>query len=96
MFDFELLPKLKNNHKNLYTIVDNTWLSIVIFNPFNYSVDVVVGSLTKYVSGGTAIGGIVLMNETNTKCGSSYLIEWSCLNGSHLSPHNAKIILFSI
>jgi cystathionine beta-lyase/cystathionine gamma-synthase len=53
IFDFELIYQLRSICKTLTVVVDNTWLTCKIFNPFMYKVDVVVVSLTKYYSGGS-------------------------------------------
>lgn len=57
--DFELVAKIAHSH-NLPFILDNT-LSPYIFKPFNYGVDVIVYSATKFIGGhGTSIGGIIV------------------------------------
>jgi|ETNmetMinimDraft_30_1059905.scaffolds.fasta_scaffold40865_1 hypothetical protein len=42
--------KLDQKNKDLTIIVDNTWVTGKNFNPFNFKVDFVVASLTKYYS----------------------------------------------
>lgn len=39
---------------------DNTWLTGCLFNPLAHGADLVVESMTKYVSAGRCIGGHVL------------------------------------
>jgi cystathionine beta-lyase/cystathionine gamma-synthase len=63
IFDFRLLPELRQLSKTLLVIVDNTWLTHVVFNPFDFDVDIVVSSLTKYYSGGTIIAGTSLFRK---------------------------------
>ncbi len=41
-------------------IVDNSWLSPYLFNPFNYGADIVIESMTKYWNAGKRFGGHVL------------------------------------
>ena len=41
----------------IWTSEDNTWLSGALFNPLEHGADLVVESLTKYVSAGRCIGG---------------------------------------
>eukprot|EP00913_Durusdinium_trenchii_P014462 g13566.t1 len=41
-------------------VCDNTWLSGALFNPLDHGADLVVESMTKYVSAGMCIGGAVL------------------------------------
>jgi len=66
LFDFSLLAELKKTSQKCIVIVDNTWLSHVIFNPFSIEqVDVVVYSLSKYYSGGTAIAGAILVSQNH-------------------------------
>lgn len=76
-----------------YTIVDNTWLSPVIFNPFHLDppVDVVVESCTKYLSGSTVImGHICGLNK------KSYIVSriqhYVRLFGVHISPIQCQIL----
>ena len=38
IFNFELIGTLKKTNKNIIIIVDNTWLSGAIFNPFHFSI----------------------------------------------------------
>jgi cystathionine beta-lyase/cystathionine gamma-synthase len=63
IFDFRILPELRELCSSLVVIVDNTWLTHVVFNPFDFDVDIVVSSLTKYYSGGTIIAGVSLFRK---------------------------------
>ena len=49
-------------HKNnMPVICDNTVASPVLFKPFDYSIDIVVHSCTKFIGGhGTSIGGVIV------------------------------------
>jgi cystathionine beta-lyase/cystathionine gamma-synthase len=67
MFDTSILEDLKKLSNSLIFIVDNTWLSIASYNPFDYGADFCVISLTKYYSGGLAIAGTVF--EIIIRCG---------------------------
>lgn len=94
IFDHSILLTMRGMVKKLYVILDNTWLTHVIFNPFsvcNLNNLFVVASLTKYYSGGTALGGVILHNNSeNTivkKCK-----QWIQIMGIHVSPHNCKLI----
>jgi cystathionine beta-lyase/cystathionine gamma-synthase len=60
IFDFESLALIQKTIKNLLVVVDNTWLTHAIFNPFDYNVDLVYESLSKYNSGGKRIGGVIV------------------------------------
>eukprot|EP00656_Telonema_subtile_P012448 TRINITY_DN16268_c0_g2_i1.p2 TRINITY_DN16268_c0_g2~~TRINITY_DN16268_c0_g2_i1.p2 ORF type:complete len:396 (+),score=107.53 TRINITY_DN16268_c0_g2_i1:141-1328(+) len=60
VFDFELLAEVKRRSPECVVVVDNTWLSSALFNPLTHGADLVVESMTKYVSGGRCIGGNVV------------------------------------
>lgn len=93
VFDFSLISELRQKSEELYTIIDNTWLTSEIFNPFIHNVDIVVLSLTKYYSGGICMAGAVLtQNEKIHKKISAH----TKLNGLHVSPYNCKCILNNI
>eukprot|EP00756_Hemistasia_phaeocysticola_P063281 Hpha_TRINITY_DN6758_c1_g1::TRINITY_DN6758_c1_g1_i1::g.110982::m.110982 len=62
-FDFSLLPHLRCHAPDLTVLCDNTWLTPVLFDPFAHGADVVVDSLTKYMSGGRCIGGSAVGND---------------------------------
>lgn len=66
MFDFNLIKKLKEYAPSCIFCVDNTWCTGLGFNPFEYDVDVVIESTTKYISGGKCIGGIVLGRKSDS------------------------------
>jgi cystathionine beta-lyase/cystathionine gamma-synthase len=92
IFDFSILPKLRKNSFKFCCVVDNTWLTDVIFNPFNYGADIVVASLTKYYSGGNAIAGAILGSLKNTE----NIYQYTIRAGLHVSPYNINIILEKI
>ncbi|MGC8616323.1 MAG: O-acetylhomoserine aminocarboxypropyltransferase/cysteine synthase family protein [Desulfurella sp.] len=57
--DFIRLSAMAHNN-NIPLIVDNT-VSPIIFNPFDFGADIIVYSLTKFISGnGTSIGGAIV------------------------------------
>lgn len=83
-FDFKLLSSLKSKSMALHVIVDNTWLTHEIFNPFNVNeVDIVVTSLSKYYSGGTCIAGAILAKSDIDFSG---IIKILGASGNHVSP----------
>ena len=45
IFDYSIIPKLRKICKTLTIIVDNTWLTHVIYNPLNNNADIVVAML---------------------------------------------------
>ncbi len=58
--DLEAIATMAHRH-GVPVIVDNTVATPILIKPFNYGVDIVVHSLTKYMGGhGTSIGGIIV------------------------------------
>lgn len=94
IFNFELIQTLKEANKNIIIIVDNTWLSSAIFNPFQFEVDFVVVSLTKYYSAGTSIGGAILGRADNNLMDETK--KWVSIMGLHISPSNCFLIYKNI
>lgn len=92
IFDFSIIPKLRELSKLLYVIVDNTWLTEIIFNGTT-NIDFMIVSLTKYYSAGNAIGGAIMsFNDVL----SSYITFWIEIMGQHVSPINCDIIYNNI
>ena len=87
IFNWELIPEMRKINKNLIIIVDNTWLTGLIFNPFKVGTDYVICSTTKYYSGSGCIGGFVVGNNMKG------VSDWFRIHGAHVSPHNCKITL---
>ena len=94
IFDFELIPILKKISNKFYAIVDNTWLTEIIFNPFIFEIDFVVISLTKYYSAGNAIAGAILTKSSELSNPiMSKIITHRKFSGSHISPYTCDIII---
>ena len=91
--DMDIIPQIRQLSKKLYFIVDNTWLTSTIFNPFMYDVDIVVTSLSKHYSGGQCIGGALICKNTEY-----YEIakNYYTIKGYHVSTHICTIILDNI
>lgn len=90
--NYEVLQKFKDKVSNTLIIVDNTWLSSILCNPFDYKcIDFVVNSLTKYYTGGTIISGAII--PKNDYDGILDLIK---LEGIHISPIICNNILDKI
>ena len=93
----EMIALLRSYSSTSIVVMDNTWLSAAIFNPFAppFQADIVVNSLTKYYSCGTAIGGAILLRKTDSEqlaVISTAIERWIKMNGLHTSPHNAEQI----
>lgn len=87
VFDFSIVTELKKWANGCIVCVDNTWTSGASFNPFDYGVDVVIESMTKYISGGQRIGGMMigpkkLMNQTRV---------WEKVFGQHVSDSYCRV-----
>jgi len=80
--------------KRLILIVDNTWLSSAIFNPFEWGADIIVNSLTKYYSGSSCIAGAILINNQRLRNRfSEKLVRFNKLAGLHVSVPYCEMIL---
>ncbi|WP_331775929.1 O-acetylhomoserine aminocarboxypropyltransferase/cysteine synthase family protein [Sulfurospirillum sp. 1612] len=66
--NIEKIVAIANQH-NVVTICDNTVATPILFRPFDYGVDVIIHSASKYISGqGLSIGGVVVArNNLNEK-----------------------------
>ena len=80
LFPVRLIPKIKTLAPKCILCVDNTWLSVATFNPMAWGFDLVVESMTKHLSGGTCISGMVVGFVWMDK-----LREWTELHGAHVS-----------
>lgn len=101
ILNYELVPRLKAVSETFYFVVDNTWLTSVVFNPFVKWADFVVLSLTKYYSGGKCIGGALLTkNTSNDICAYNKIMDnicgWIDYTGNHTSPISSLIILLRL
>ena len=85
IFRFEFLRELKEICSNLRVVVDNTWVSSVLFNPFQFEeVDIVVNSLTKYYGAGQS--GILGISIAKTEEFGDILFNYGKSKGLHVSP----------
>jgi cystathionine beta-lyase/cystathionine gamma-synthase len=89
IFDFSLIKKLREISLKLYVICDNTWLTSSIFNPFEYDIDIVTISLSKFYSGGNAICGCCLFKNNEDYLIVNNIIK---ISGIHISPLQLNII----
>lgn len=89
IFDFTIISELRKISTNLIIIVDNSWLSSSIFNPFNYDIDIIAISLTKYYSAGMAIAGACIFKYKKLFENTEKEFQ---INGIHISPENIRII----
>lgn len=94
MLDPNYIKLLRKVSKELIIMVDNTWLTSSILNPFVvYEADVVISSLTKYYSGGTCIAGMI---ATKSRKLYDYCLSNIKTNGIHVSPYHCQLIIDNI
>ncbi len=87
--DMEVLSSFAKSHK-LYTIIDNTFSTPMLQQPFKYGIDFIVHSTTKYLNGhGNSISGIVLGRDKK-----HYPLIWDAMKyiGANLSPWEAWLV----
>ena len=89
IFDFDLIKEIRKLSLNLHVICDNTWITCSIFNPFQYDVDIVTISLSKYYSGGNVICGACLFKNDDDYLIANNFIK---ITGVHVSPLQINII----
>lgn len=76
---------------NAILAVDNTFMSPILQNPFEFEADVVMHSLTKYINGHTdVVGGMLVFNDENILLRTKKVL----LNhGGTIDPNQAWLIL---
>ena len=89
IFDFDLIKEIRKLSLNLHVICDNTWLTCSVFNPFQYDIDIVTISLSKYYSGGNVICGACLFKNDDDYLIANNFIK---ITGVHVSPLQINII----
>ena len=92
IINYNLLWQIKSILKKLRIesklIIDNTWLSSAILNPFKFDVDFVINSLTKYYGAGkSGIMGTIL--SRSRKFGKK-IIDYGKIKGLHVCPLYCK------
>ena len=98
VFNFNILSQIRNmftKKSNLRVVIDNTWLTSVIFNPLTFEdVDIIVNSLTKYYGGGKS--GIMGAAITKHQKIGHELLEYCKIKGLHICPLYCKSICENI
>lgn len=87
VFDWSLVPRIKKMFPDLIIIVDNTWLSGIIFNPLTSGADIVIESTSKFYSNGRHIGGVIISNPLTIR-NLYFKIQYI-----HISPVNLRILI---
>jgi len=87
VFDFSFLPELRKLAPDCIFCVDNTWLSGCSFNPFLHGADVIIESMTKYISGGECIGGMMV----GKKDVLFPVLDWIRKNGQFVGSDHCEL-----
>lgn len=89
LFNFKLANSLRRSSKKFTCIVDNTWLTHVVFDGVKYEIDIIVSSLTKYYTSGRCIGGFICA----TKYYNNKIRTFIRANGLHTTPIYCNIAI---
>lgn len=81
-----LYDAIKTANTETQVVVDNTWLTGVLYNPIKHGADLVVESISKYHSNGYVIMGAVVGNDCES------IREYTSLHGQHVSSFDAWIV----
>ncbi|HEY7751154.1 MAG TPA: aminotransferase class I/II-fold pyridoxal phosphate-dependent enzyme, partial [Ignavibacteriaceae bacterium] len=87
--DLEEISKLAHR-QNIKVVVDNTFMSPALQNPFEFGADIIMHSLTKFLNGhADVVGGVVVVKDENT-----YQHFRKTLNqlGGVIDPFNAFLV----
>lgn len=88
--DIEELSKLARKY-NIKVVVDNTFATPYLQQPFKYDVDFVIHSTTKFLNGhGTAIGGILLGKDIELM--NTQIKKTHKMLGGNTSPFDAFLL----
>ncbi|MBG3080133.1 methionine gamma-lyase [Proteus mirabilis] len=92
--DIEKISEIAHQH-NISVIVDNTYCSPYLQQPLKLGADIIVHSMTKYLSGhgDVTAGAIITTHELADKIRVEGLKD---MTGACLSPHDASLILRGI
>ena len=95
IFDYDLLKTMKAKNRNSTIVIDNTWLSPIVFNPFDYGADIVIDSCSKYMSEAKCIMGSICFSN-RSKVVQKKIIHEKNTMGIHVSVPYCEIVLKSL
>lgn len=76
--------------QNILSVIDNTFSTPFLQRPFNYGIDIVVHSSTKYLNGhGNAISGVVIVKDPDI---ASLVLNFQKLVGGTTNPFDAWLL----
>jgi methionine-gamma-lyase len=88
--DIQACADIAHNN-NAIIAIDNTFMSPILQNPFDFDADVVMHSLTKYINGHTdVVGGILVFNDNEIMQRTKKVL---INHGGTMDPNQAWLIL---
>ncbi|QIC15008.1 methionine gamma-lyase [Providencia vermicola] len=91
LVDIKAVSELAKKN-NIMVVVDNTYCTPYLQKPITLGVDIVIHSLTKYMSGhGDVVAGAVITTKEIAK--QIRLVGLKDMTGACLSPHDASLII---
>ncbi len=90
LVDIAVMTAIAREH-DLFTIADNTFMSPYFQSPFDFGVDIVVHSTTKYLNGHSdVVGGAIIVREERFRERIKFLVN---ALGMACSPFDAWLVL---
>jgi len=70
----KLIAKVREVNSKILIVVDNTFCSPILFRPFDHGIDIIIESVTKYITGkGDVLMGCVVLRKPTSD--GDYLIN---------------------
>lgn len=89
IFNFKHSKDLRRTSKKFIFIVDNTWLTHIIFDGIKHEIDIIISSLTKYYTSGRCIGGFI----SSIKQYNGKIRKFIQISGLHTTPIYCNIAI---
>lgn len=90
--NYEALKKMKEKNDGMVLVIDNTWLSGCSFNPFQHGADIILESMSKYLSNSKCIAGMVITKNIH----ADRLFKFMRTYGLHVSSDTCEKILTTL
>jgi hypothetical protein len=88
--DYPSITKKKRANPNMVICMDNTWLTSELFNPFiTCDCDIVVESMSKYLSSGQCIGGMCVAKKEY----GDVIFKQIRMNGLHVTDAVCSLVI---
>jgi methionine-gamma-lyase len=90
VLDLQMIGDFCQQH-NLFSVVDNTFMSPILQTPVDFGIDIIIHSATKFLNGhGDVVAGIIVSSKENIGIIKSTILKDI---GGTISPHDAWLIL---